>query len=265
MAKPVSSDTGLRFSFAEMRREIDNMAAIARPFLEPAAYEQIIPAWVQELWNFATSPHGSKRRWQIPMSTPIQTIRSAGEYDTDDSGEHTVFGTLSAIWDIKTPLAGARTKKKHTAHTSFLLVGCASTRVAIFEYNANGNHRELARWRFEVGDARSPGCHFHVQVMGEEKDEFFPKSMCVPRLPGILLTPMDSLEFLLAEIFQARWRQHAARQTDWLRNWAACQRKRLMNLFDWHRAIVAGTAGSPWTTLKAEKPEVDLLIAEGRH
>lgn len=261
MAK-TSSDTGLRFSFAEMRREIQNMADIARPFLESASYEQVIPIWVQQLRNFATSRHESAMQWEIPRSTPIQTVRSAGEYEVGDGGEHTIFGRLSSVWDIVTPRAGSKTKKRNAPHNSFLLVGRASTRISIFEYHPNGDHRELGRWRFEVGDAQSPGCHFHVQILGEEGDQFFPKSMCVPRLPAILITPMDALEFLLGEIFQSRWRQRAAQKTDSMQNWANCQRKRLMNVFAWQRAKIEKTSGSPWTSLKSEKPDVDLLFAE---
>jgi hypothetical protein len=261
MAK-VSNDSGLLFSFADMRREIENMAGMAKKFLEPAACEWIIPNWLQQLRNFSTSPPGSELSWEITKDMPVQTIRSNGEYEPDDQGEHTVFGTLSALWEIRLPAPTGKRMKRHAEHSHFELCGCASTRVIVWEYKPGGKHCELARWRFEVGDSESPGCHFHVQIMGEEPDQFFPKTMSVPRLPGLLVTPMDSLEFLLAEIFQDRWKQHASQQTDPMRHWSSCQRKRLVNLLSWLREGIANAAGSPWTSLKGCKPSGNLLIAD---
>jgi hypothetical protein len=257
-----SNGSGLLFSFAEMRREIENMSGMARKFLDAATTEWIIPKWLQELRNFASSPAESTLSWQIPLAKPVRTIWSDGEYEPDDQGEHTVFGTLSALWEIRIPKATGRTKKKHTESTHFELYGCASTKVIVWEYSTKGEHRELARWRFEVGDSDSPGCHFHVQIMGEKPDKVFPKTMSVPRLPGLLVTPMDSLEFLLAEIFQGRWKQHASQQTDPLRHWSSCQRKRLVNLLTWQKDEIAKAAGSPWTSLKGRKPNQDLLLAD---
>jgi hypothetical protein len=258
-----ATNEGILFSFAEMQHEIENMTAVARKFLEPATDEQIIRPWLQQLRNFETSSPGSSLSWQIAISRPITTIRSEGEYEPDDQGEHTVVGTLSSIWEIRIPkLAARKSMKKHSRNPNFELWGCASTRVIIWQFNPDGDLRELARWRFEVGDSQSPGCHFHIQVLGEEQDQHFPHSMAVPRLPGLLLTPMDSLEFLLAEIFQKRWRQHASQQNDAVRNWSTCQRKRLMNLLGWQREKIRTAAGSPWTSFKGQKPTPDLFLAD---
>src|SRR5688572_12960216 len=149
---PIASDeAGLLFSFADMQHEIDNMREMARRFLAPLSYERTLPAWLRELRNFSTNPHGSKLSWSIALGEPIQTVNSIGEYEPDDEGGHTVFGTLTAVWDIQTPKSGAKSKKKEAAHTHFLLVGRASTKLTILEFQPDGGHRELARWKFEVG------------------------------------------------------------------------------------------------------------------
>jgi hypothetical protein len=257
----VTNEGGLLFSFAEMEHEVTNMAAMAKPFLAVGASEMVIQPWLQQLRSFASSHAKSTFTWSIPIDKPIWTIRSDGQYEPDDQGELSVLGMLSCIWDLRIPKQ-LRTKKKGTGSPVFELIGRASTRLTILEFRPDANHVELARWRFEMGDSDSPGCHFHVQVLGEENDECFPKSMSVPRLPGLLLTPMDALEFLLAEMFQGRWRQHASQGKDAITNWSRCQRKRLVNLLNWQCENFRKAAGSPWTSFKTEKPHADMLLQD---
>src|SRR5207237_880806 len=96
----VNNGSGMLFSFAEMRREIENMAGMARNFLEPATTEWIIPEWRLQLENFATSPPEAKLAWQIQLGKPVQTIQSIGEYEPGNGGALTIFGTLSSVWEI---------------------------------------------------------------------------------------------------------------------------------------------------------------------
>src|SRR5436190_1532122 len=79
---------------------------------------------------------------------------------------------------------------------------------------------EIAMWRMEVGDARSPGCHFHVQVLGEAEVAPFPKSLSVPRLPAVHSTPPAVIEFVLGELFQATWDKHVAARSVHVKRWA---------------------------------------------
>jgi hypothetical protein len=133
----------------------------------------------------------------------------------------------------------------------------------VFETEADGSKgEELAMWRIEIGDDDSPGCHFHVQIRGEEDDGPFPKRLSVPRLPTCLASPMAALEFLLAELFQEAWRRHVSAETDALKSWRAIQRERLRKLFEWQSHTVAGlNQASPWSTLKLAKPPADIFVA----
>lgn len=253
---------GLSFSFADMEKEAVNMALIASKYLddEHDDTQGIISAWLKQLKTFRTSPGGATFDWKIPGERPVRTKLSVGKYEPDGNGEHSVYATVSSIWQIVIPATEGPTPKKGMAQSHFEVVGKASTRVSVFAHRANGAPDELARWRFEIGNSDSPGCHFHAQILGEAGDQMFPKSMSVPRLPNMLFTPMDALEFVLAELFQDEWAQHVARETDAIRNWAGCQRSRLIKVLKWQQDRLEKNSGSPWTSLKAAKPNANLLV-----
>jgi hypothetical protein len=244
-----------------MELEAINMASIALKYLDDE-HDSVgtINTWHKQLRTFRTSPPGTKFDWQIPMERPVRTILSVGMYEPDGNGEHSVYGTISSIWQIAIPAVSGQTSKKGTQQSHFEVVGKASTRVTVYAHKAEGPAEELARWRFEIGNMDSPGCHFHAQILGEEHDQVFPKSMSVPRLPNMLFTPMDSLEFVLAELFQDEWAQHVARENDAIRGWAGCQKNRLIKLLEWQQEHLEKNSGSPWTSLKAAKPKARLLV-----
>lgn len=192
------------------------------------------------------------------MERPVVTEQSPGEYQRDGMGKFTVFGTLSARWEI-------RHLGQHDTGAGrqdvFLLSGLASTSVAICDANAVGDQQKLAEWHVDIGDDASPGCHFHEQVVGGANDRHFPKGLDVPRFPSYFLTPMDVLDFLLGEIFQERWREHAFKNAG-KSGWRRIQRRRLLKFFEWHYRVVLHASSSPWVALKNEKPRRDTLLGE---
>jgi hypothetical protein len=132
--------------------------------------------------------------------------------------------------------------------------------VSVWRVSAEKVQTEVARWCFEVGDDNSPGCHFHVQVKASEEGHLFPPSLSVPRLPGMLVTPIDAADFLLGELFQEEWTRHLAKETDNLRRWSRCQRRRLSNVLGWQREEVSRSSGAAWMALKRAKPARDRLL-----
>jgi len=242
-----------------MNSEIENMRRLSGDFLEQESFYSVIPMWQKELASYQSSRTAGCYSWSINEAKPIRTVPSIGAYECGGDGPHTVVGEVSAKWEIQ--LFKVKQKKKSHPYQLFVLDGLASTRVRILEF-VDGAERELARWRFEVGDSQSPGCHFHVQVLGNDDDEKFPKSLAVPRLPGIMVTPMDALGFLLAELFQDDWKRKTSKSSDALSAWAACQRKRLTKVLDWQQAQLSSGIGSPWSLLKSSRPNSDLLIGD---
>lgn len=234
------------------------MRELARPFLDRKSYEVILPEWRQRLINIKNSGMTTSQNWSISKGSPIKTDVSIGEYEQGDrKGKHSVFGQISGTWEIRLP--NADDKKVKDIPNSFMLIGLASTAVSMWSADEEPAV-ELARWTIDIGDTVSPGCHFHTQIDLDDPDGMFPKSLSVPRLPALLHTPMDALEFLLAELFQKRWYEHSSRETNPVRTWSHCQRRRLSKLLDWQHQALTSTSGSPWTMFKRKKPSMDMFF-----
>lgn len=248
---------GLRFSFSQMEREIDNLNRLASGFLTIESSQRVIPNWRRDLSTFRSAPSGTKMSWIIPEDDAIETNISYGDYESGERvGELAVFGRVSGVWEIQLP---EEVKKRYSPSKEFVLLGLASVKISV--WNAMEDPvKEIARWTIEVGDAVSPGCHFHTQIDLDPADNKFPKALSVPRLPGMLHTPMDALDFLLGELFQDDWLQTASEERDFVKAWANCQRSRLMNLLNWQREELEKSSGSPWTMFKKRKPSLDMLI-----
>lgn len=252
---PIPSGAGLMFSFSAMVQEIDSLAKIARSFIWKDSIN-VLNDLKTDLENRRGS-EVSMRPWGISESAPLWTIPSDGKYDR--KGSETVFGEVSSIWEIQ-PIRLRDWKKSRLAE-QFALTGNASTKVRIIKGTPDVPGDELAMWRMEIGSFDSPGCHFHVQVLGRDDDTLFPKSLPVPRLPGFLITPTEVFEYVLGELFQHEWAQEAARESDSMRYWATHQKKRFATLFTKQLEQINNSHGSPWAYLKKWKPEPNLFIA----
>ena len=139
----------------------------------------------------------------------------------------------------------------------FRLNGLASTKVKVLRVESSQETREIAQWQFGVGDHQSPGCHFHVGI-GRSGDGT--GSFPVPRLPSILFTPIDALDFLLGEVVQDRWRQQVSRETPEMQIWTGQQKKRLSLLLKWKQEQVEKSGGSAWNYLKHQRPHANVFL-----
>jgi len=250
----------LIFSFQETLDEIQAMSRIAAEFLTAETQEAVFPELVALLESIRAARPADPKIWSVAEDRPLRTIDSVGEYEPGGRrGLHTIIGEISFVWQILCPQEqGPMSRPQKT----FVLSGLSSTRIRVIERTERGN-QQLAMWRVEVGDSTAPGCHFHTQIEGERDDPPFPRSLSVPRLPTIVVTPMAAVEFLLAEIFQSRWQQHAAAETADMQRWKPIQKRRLLNLFEWQKRCIQGCIGSPWTAFKTYKPDADLFLRAG--
>jgi hypothetical protein len=250
--EPVYS--GLRFSFADMEREIDNLGKLAEQFLTVESSQFVMPAWKQQLVNFKNSQPKPTLRWEIPHERPIQTKASEGAYEREPRrGGLTVYGTISVVWEISVEKSSGS-----GSNPTFLLTGLASTKIKIWQCH-HEHPFEIARWTLDIGDTTSPGCHFHTQIQLDPADNKFPGSLSVPRFPAFLHTPMDALDFLLGELFQSEWYERVSRSSDPLRHWNGCQKERLTRMLGWHARTINEAKGSPWIALKRKKPLIGML------
>jgi hypothetical protein len=112
----------------------------------------------------------------------------------------------------------------------------------------------------ELGDSTSPGCYFHVQVLGDREVCPFPKAVSVPRFPSVFVTPMAVVEYVLGELFQDRWAQAVAEENGNVLYWRRLQKDRFIRLFNWQKSSLEGAISTPWMTLKAAKPPGELFL-----
>jgi hypothetical protein len=246
----------LEFLFSEIDEEVRAIEEVAQHFIEYGS-QDVLDQLRVNLGNIRARPMGRQYEWGIPQYRPLRTITSRGDYEPEGKGKHYVFAEISSKWDIE-PLG--EHNRKSLPHRKFRLAGNASTRVRLVMGTQEEPGDELAMWRMEIGDDNSPGCHFHVQILGESSNPPFPHSLSIPRLPGILITPMAVLEFVLAELFQDEWKRYAAEENTHVQLWRSIQKKRLEALLNWKVKQVKESSGCPWTMLKSAKPPASLFL-----
>lgn len=247
---------GLLFEVSDLEKEIQSFPRIAAKYLAPGT-EGVI----QQMGNDLTNAMKYSRpgvAWKVANTNPIRTRASVREYMPDSHGELTIFAEITFIWVIDPD----RSKGNSRAAARFRLTGNASTviRIMLGEPHDASNAVEIAMWRMEIGDAAAPGTHFHVQVLGHDADPPFPKSLDIPRLPGLIVSPLACVEFAISELFQDSWKKDSVKATSDMNRWRGVQTKRTLRQLDWHKEQVASASGSPWTAIKMAKPHEDLFI-----
>ena len=246
----------LRFSFSEVIQEVRSIQEIAEPFLDGTTTRVFYPL-IQTLEHAREALHGRELAISIPRHSPLRTRVSSGEYEPGCGGKHHVVAEITTVWRI-TPLGPH--SAKHRAHRQFEVGGVASTHVSLRHAGPIGLGRELAMWNMEIGDPKSPGCFFHTHIEGVNRKGLFHRGFPVPRLPGILFTLGDCVEFVLAELFQDDWTRHASADTAQMRTWRNIQEQRLSRVFNWMSTEMRKSTGAPWTAIKTGKPPADLFL-----
>lgn len=245
----------LLFEIAVLRDEVTAFQELARRFLEPSA-RSILNQLVSDLDGISKKSSGASR-WQIYRDRPLRTVASIGDYMPDEEGELCVHAAIDFVWDLEPvrPRGDTRHAKK------VRLSGLASTEIRLIEGEPGvPGGSEIAVWRMEVADDAAPGCHFHVQVLGRDGDDMFPKALDVPRLPGSLVSPFACMEFVLSELFQAKWSKHVSKDSSEGKRWRKIQAFRHQRQLRWHLDTVDRTSGSPWVAWKLAKPPEDLFL-----
>lgn len=246
----------LAFGFTQFLRELDSIQKLARRLLDRQTVESVLPMYRSQVENLRVTPRNTGVTFEVPEYDPIRTKVSRGDYEASGRGI-SVYATISSIWDV----VRIQPDRQRDPARAFRLAGRASTRVRLFRVQDDVDTEEIAMWRMEIGDAASPGCHFHVQVLGEADTPPFPSLLPIPRLPSVLFTPAAVLEFVLGELFQGAWTQELLRHEADLHRWAPVQRDRLERLLNWHHEVLQ-QGPSPWLALKGAKPSGNLFVEQ---
>lgn len=238
----------VEFSYKELAADLSSFAEKEGKFLSGASPGLLREA-AQALQRAANSPNPTF--WEVKSESfgRIETAVSIGECELGQNVAWTLKGALSFEWEIQRTTPSAK-------HGRFKILN-ATNKLRILSCAADGTvesdeHDERASWRFEIGDPKHPGTRFHSQV---DWPLFEGRRLEVPRLPSIILTPAEALDFLLGELFQRRWPLEQAGM-----EWQSNQRSRLLKLLSEAKNVVNGATGkSALMHLKAWKPTLPLV------
>lgn len=252
MTAPANTYAGLLLSFDGVLREIGSLTKCASRYLTSESTTTVLKQWESDLESFRDSDTLTTK-WQIPAATPIRTVGSTS-YDRQTG--RTVFATLSCAWELQKVKDPSDKKKRRNSNKAFLLKGQAKTEASLYE-KTNLSDVPLGRWSYEVGDG-DQGTHFHTQIKVENVPPF-PHWLPVPRLPTIMITPMDALEYVLSELFQHEWTQHLSGRSAEVGVWDSEQKERMRLLLEWHVGSVKKSGSTAWNRIKRECPPATLL------
>jgi hypothetical protein len=220
----------LKFSTESIRAEVNGMADLASRFLYGIHAQRL-----REVGYGLTRALDGSGIWEIPQGNPLETREV-------QRGSEWLVGRLSFKWEIK----------KLTPKT-FRIAGIASTTLEIDNVE---NDSLPVSWNTDIGGAGHPGYRFHFQFRSNEK------SVEVPRLPSILLTPVDCLDFLLGELFQADWTRHQLDKQNETAGWTQDVRTRMGRLLRAKATCAEEALGvTPWMALKVwnlKDPKLEL-------
>ena len=243
---------GLQFRSQELVQEVNALKGIAGRFLDGA------DSWVLDQMACGLKRiAGGRANGPQPLELePLRTKVSRSYERGSRAGGTKIYARMKGKWELR-PL---QRKKNQPKVVEF--AGKASTVVEMWtegdRWNEDCSNR-LAKWRVELGARDSPGCYFHVQVLGDRNEPPFPKSIPIPRLPSLFATPMAAVEFVLGELFQDEWARETSRDLDPQRRWRSLQQDRLCRLLEWQQDLVRQADLSPWMALKDAKPKVGLF------
>lgn len=240
---------GIRVFYTELEQEVIALKGMAKRFLD--SHKTVaLDLFLSQLRNIRKEQSGRIHTLTLRC---LYTRPSEGEYEAGPKqGSRKIYAVISGIWELR-PLGRPSSSKRQVE-----FCGNASTRIEL--YALDDPDSPLAMWRFELGAQDSPGCYVHAQILGNSEHPPFPRSVPIPRLPSVFVTPMSAVEFVLGELFQDRWKQRTSQSTGETHIWRTLQRRRLQGLLRWYQDELEDPGSSPWMTLKSAKPDGQLLL-----
>lgn len=253
----MSSHRGeLQFLLRELVEETAAVGNMAADLLAPGG-DQVLAALRSQIDAIPERSAGGTHEIRLrPLCT-----RPTRDYEPGSrSGGSEIYAKVTGIWEVRS--VGSRRAKTRVSFT-----GKASTVVELWpaEYPWGEETEEtsrLARWQIELGTYDSPGCYFHIQILGDRDAPPFPRSIPIPRLPSPFVTPMAAVEFVLGELFQDIWERRAGEDGHHQKRWRTIQRERWLSLLEWQEKALSDGGSSPWMNLKAAKPPPGRFLSD---
>ena len=238
---------GFRFLFSELIQETKVMATLSEEFLDPNRI-WVLSRFLSHLRSIRGKPEESVYPLELRC---LRTIPS-NQYDRNPGKE--IYAVISGIWELQ-PWG-----KRSDPDREVEFCGKASTKIKLYASDDSKTKTRLAIWSLELGAEDSPGCYVHAHILGDTVDPRFPKSVPIPRLPSLFVTPMSAIEFVLGELFQNDWPEVTSKKRYEVYEWHKLQKKWLQQLFSWYQDQIEKAGSFPWIALKKAKPEDGMFL-----
>lgn len=242
----------LLFQPSDLLNELSALQVLSAKFLDPMSSYKIdeLSSDIQGL-----QARGGTYTLEIPQGRPLRTRVSHGEFEPrNKKSARGVYGLITGIWEVEAAMYHLRDPgRPHKKLKPKWLIGFTGIASTVFTVKDKASGDTLASWKMELGDANSPGCFFHTFASA---DHGFP----VPRHPNVFATPMSAIGFALGELFQGDWERTVSGTSDAPHRWRSIQAKQLSALLTWQLEQVGKTTSSPWSSLKAAKPDNQLFL-----
>ena len=173
---------GFRFKIAELERETKTLKTMGKRFIDSQT------SWTLDLFSSNLQSIRGERG-ENARALELQGLRTtpSNQYEAGSRrGGQKIHAVISGIWEVR-PLGN-----RPASGRKIEFCGNASTKVEL--YASDDPETRLAMWRMELGAEDSPGCYVHAQILGDSNQPPFPKSVPIPRLPSIFVTPMSAVE-----------------------------------------------------------------------
>jgi hypothetical protein len=235
----------LALSFIDVHDDLLDCKPVFASRLRPEASRRIDQV-LATLREISSAAQGRSFKWGIPASAPLLTIGSEGAHQVGQQGHgSSLLGAISFTWTI-VPI-GSENKARKLQR--WFALHNSSIHVELIDEATNV---PVAAWDFDIGDDNSPGCHFHSKSLPLARDNA--PNIDIPRMPTLLYTLTDALDFVVGELWQEEWRKESGAKTPEMQRWRPRTLKRMQALVDWYRTKTRESSLSGWMTLKCAKP-----------
>ena len=235
--------SGLQFTISELIRECQALREIAIDYLDP-----------NFTWSIHKFESDIRSIWSTDENETMLELQPLHTIPAEIKGQK-IYAVCRGIWHV-TPLDKP---KGNDQNRKIKFSGIASTKVEL--YKENDRNTPISMWRLELGTHDSPGCYFHSQILGESTEPPFPKSVPIPRLPSLFITPMAAVEYVIGELFQEKWKKATASGSGNAPYWRSLQQSRLQILLSWYQNLLTNIDTSPWMVIKTSKPADDMFFS----
>ncbi len=236
----------IKLSIPELRKGITSHFDLAKAgkFLQPDLTAREINSQLEDL------EVGQRLDWQVVPRRPIRT-RISYEHSAKKktAGDVGIFAKICFKYcgTVQSSQAGKARRPK----ADLLELDRESEISVAFIYASEEKEKACRSWTFDIATrAHGTGPLLHIDLPRGESRE----APRIPRLPSFFLTPVDAIEFVLAELFPLEWKEHRENNGQKFGTAISAHSKRMVRITQEYVTILGHNGG--WPGLKSAKRDL---------